>query len=114
MKLYYILYCYTILLYHIVFDWLYFIQCCTSFSSISHVLCLYAVFDAILCKIGKVLLINSSANVFVRTVFDAILSKIGKVLLINSSANVFLFGDFNVHDKDWLTYSGRIDRHGEL
>ena len=26
------------------------------------------------------------------------------------SANVFFFGDFNVHHKDWLTYSGGIDR----
>ena len=27
-------------------------------------------------------------------------------LLINPSANLFVFGDFNVHQKDWLTYSG--------
>ena len=33
---------------------------------------------------------------------------------INPSANVFVFGDFNVHHKDWLTYSGGIDRPGEL
>ena len=26
----------------------------------------------------------------------------------------FFFGDFNVHHKDWLTYSGRTDRPGEL
>ena len=25
-----------------------------------------------------------------------------EVLLINPSANVFVFGDFNVHQKDWL------------
>ena len=30
------------------------------------------------------------------------------------SANVFVFGDFNVHHKDWLTYSGGTDRPGEL
>ena len=29
-------------------------------------------------------------------------------------ANVFVFKDFNFHPKDWLTYSGRIDRFGEL
>ena len=29
---------------------------------------------------------------------------------MNASANVFFFGDFNVHHKDWLTYSGGIDR----
>ena len=30
------------------------------------------------------------------------------------SANVFVFGDFNVHHKDWLTYCGGDDRPGEL
>ena len=47
-------------------------------------------------------------------VFDSISSNIGKVLLISSSANVFVFGDFNVHYKSWLTYSGGTDRPGEL
>ena len=27
---------------------------------------------------------------------------------------MFLFGDFNVHHKDWLTYSGGTVRPGEL
>ena len=27
---------------------------------------------------------------------------------------VFVFGDFSVHHKDWLTYSGGTDRSGEL
>ena len=27
---------------------------------------------------------------------------------------MFVFGDFNVHHKDWLTYSGGTDRPGEL
>ena len=36
-----------------------------------------------------------------------------KVLLINPF-NVFAFQDFNVHHKDWLTYSGGTDRPGEL
>ena len=47
-------------------------------------------------------------------VFDSTSSKIDEVLLINPSANVFVFGDFNVHHKDWLTYSGGTDRPGEL
>ena len=34
--------------------------------------------------------------------------------MINPSANVFVFGDFNVHHKDWLTYSSGTDRCGEL
>ena len=48
------------------------------------------------------------------TVFDSISSNIDEVLSINPSANVFVFGDFNVHHKDWLTHSGRTDRPGEL
>ena len=36
------------------------------------------------------------------TVFYSISSNIDEVLLINPSANVFVFGDFNVHHKDWL------------
>ena len=27
---------------------------------------------------------------------------------------VFVFGDFNIHHKDWLTYSSGTDRPGEL
>ena len=48
------------------------------------------------------------------TIFDSISSNIDEILLINPSANVFVFGDFNVHHKDWLTYSGGTDRPGEL
>ena len=48
------------------------------------------------------------------TVFDSTSSTIDEVLLINPSANAFVFGDFNVHHKDWLTYSGGTDRSGEL
>ena len=48
------------------------------------------------------------------TVFDSISSNIDEVLSINPSANVFVFGDFNVHHKDWLAYSGGTDRPGEL
>ena len=32
--------------------------------------------------------------------------------LLNPSANALVFGDFNVHHEDWLTYSGRTDRPG--
>ena len=48
------------------------------------------------------------------TVFDSISSNIDEVLLINPSANIFVFGDFNVHHKDWFTYSSGTDRPGEL
>ena len=30
------------------------------------------------------------------------------------SATVFVFGDFNVHHKDWLTYSGGTERPGKI
>ena len=47
-------------------------------------------------------------------VFDSISSNIDEVLTINPSANVFIFGDFNVHHKNWLTYCGGTDRPGAL
>ena len=43
------------------------------------------------------------------TVFDSISYNTDEVLSINPSANVVVFGDFNVHHKDWLTYSGGTD-----
>ena len=46
-------------------------------------------------------------------VFYSISSKINEVLSINPSA-VFIFGDFNLHHKDWLIYSGGTERPGEL
>ena len=47
-------------------------------------------------------------------VFDYISSNIDEALLINTSANIFVFGDFNIHHKDWLTYSGETDWYSEL
>ena len=38
-------------------------------------------------------------------VFDAISSNIDEVYSSNPYANVVIFGDFNVHHKDWLAYS---------
>ena len=45
-------------------------------------------------------------------IFDFISSNIAEVFLTNPSVSIF--GDFNVHHKDWLTYSSRTDRPGEL
>ena len=45
-------------------------------------------------------------------VFDYISHNIGS--LGQPSANVFVFGDFNVHHKNWLTYSSRTDIPDEL
>ena len=72
-----------------VFDWLFFTQCLTSSSSINHLLHLYAQF----------LILFHLTN---------------EVLLTNPFANVFVFGDFNIHHKDWLTYVGGTDRPGEV
>ena len=47
-----------------------------------------------------------------RTVFDSVPSNIDEVLSINLSAN--MFGKFNVHHKDWFTYSGGTDRSGDF
>ena len=55
-----------------------------------------------------------STSLSLSIVFYSISSNIDEVLSINPSANVFVFGDFNVHHKDWLTYSGGTDRPGEL
>ena len=43
-------------------------------------------------------------------VFGSISSNIDEVLSISPSTDVFVFGDFNSHQKDWLTYSGGTDR----
>ena len=48
------------------------------------------------------------------TVFDSVSSIIDEVHSINPSGNVFILGDFNVHHKDRLTYSGGTNRPGEL
>ena len=55
-----------------------------------------------------------SHSSYLCTVFDSISSNIDEVLSINPSANIFVFGDFNFHHKDWLTYSGGTDQPGEL
>ena len=47
-------------------------------------------------------------------VFDSVSANIDQALSINPSANAFVFGDFNVHHKDWLTYPGGTDRSGKL
>ena len=67
-----------------VFDWLYLTQCLTSFSSINHLLHLWAQFLILFYLFYFIIL------------------------------SVFVFRDFNVHHKDWLTYYGGTDRPGKL
>ena len=43
------------------------------------------------------------------TVFDSVSTNIDKI-----HSAVFVFGDFNVHNKDWLAYSAGTDRPGDL
>ena len=69
---------------------------------------------ALLHSVSYFFFLYRSPSLLLCMVFDSISSNIDEVLSINPSANVFVFGDFNVHQKDWLTYSGGIDRPGEL
>ena len=72
-------------------------------------LCLENSANCYLCF--QVALLHSVSYFFLYTVVDSISYNIDHVLSINpSSANAFVFGDLNVHHKDWLTYSGRTDR----
>ena len=43
-------------------------------------------------------------------VLDGALSITDMVLSVNLYANLFVFGKFNIHHKDWLTYSSRTDK----
>ena len=69
---------------------------------------------ALLHSVSYFFFLYRSPSSLLCTVFYSISSNIEEVLSINPSANVFVFGDFNVHHKDWLTYSGETDRPGEL
>ena len=62
----------------------------------------------------SVLLLFPLSSLSLCMVFDSISYNINEVLSINPSANVFVFGDFNIHHKDWFTHSGGTDRSGEL
>ena len=65
---------------------------------------------ALLHSVSYFFFLYQSPSLSLWTVFDSTSSNIDEVLPINPSANVFVFGDFKVHHKDWLTYSGGTDR----
>ena len=69
---------------------------------------------AILHSVPYFFFLYQSPSLSLCMVFDSISSNIDEVLSINPSANVFVFGDFNVHHQDWLTYSAGTDQPGEL
>ena len=74
----------------------------------------YACFRlALLHSVYYFFFLYRSPSLSLCTFFYSISSKIDEVLSINPSA-VFVFGDFNVHHKDWHTYSDGTDRSGEL
>ena len=64
---------------------------------------------ALLHSVSYFFFLYRSPSLALCTVFDSISSNIDEVLSINQSADVFVFGDFNVHHKDWLIYSGGTD-----
>ena len=69
---------------------------------------------ALLHSVSYFFFLYQSPSSSLCTSFDSISSNIDEFVSINQSANVFVFGDFNVHHKDWLTYFGGTDRPGEF
>ena len=69
---------------------------------------------AILHSVPYLVFLYQSPSLSLCMVFGSISSNIDEALSINPSANIFVFGDFNIHHKDWLTYSGGTDRSAEL
>ena len=69
---------------------------------------------ALLHSVSYFFFLYRSTSSSLCTVFDSISCNIDEVLSTNPSAKVLLFRDFNVHHKDWLSYSGGTDRPGEL
>ena len=65
--------------------------------------------QALLHSLSYLFFLYRSPSSTLCMVFDSISSNIDEVLSINSFA-VFVFGDFNVHYKDQLTFSGGTDR----
>ena len=65
-------------------------------------------------SLGVLLLFSLSITFFfLGTTFYFISSNIDENLSIDPSSTVFVFGGFNIHHKDWLTYSDGTDRPGE-
>ena len=78
----------------------------TSFCMGHRKLCRFSLFSISFTSLSVSLFLFWSPSWWFCMVFDSISSNIDKILSINSSANVFVFGDCNIHHKDWLTYSG--------
>ena len=63
---------------------------------------------ALLHLVSYFFFIYRSPSSLLFTVFESISSNIDEILSINPSANAFVFGNFNSHHKDWLSYSGGL------
>ena len=82
---------------------------------ISRKLCRFLCFSlALLHSVSYLFFFYRSSFLSLCIVFDSISSNIDEVFPINPSANVFVFGDFHVHHKDRVTYSGGADWSGKL
>ena len=64
---------------------------------------------ALLHSVSYLFFLYRSPSSALCTNFDSISSDIDEVLSINPSTNAFVFGDFNVHHKDWLNHFGETD-----
>ena len=84
------------------------------FLSLENSADLYLCLDWLYFTVSYFIFVYRSPSSSLCKVFDSISSNIDEVLSINPSANTFVFGDFNVHHKDLLTYSSGTDRYGEL
>ena len=62
------------------------------------------------CSVFYFFSIYQSMSSCLCSILDAISSSIDEILSMNPSANVFVFGDFNVHHNDSLTYFDGSDR----
>ena len=65
-------------------------------------------------SLGVLLLLYRLPSLSLCMVFNSTSSNLDEIPWINPFANVFVFGDFNVHHKDWPAYPGGTDRPGEL
>ena len=82
---------------------------------ISRKLCRFLCFRLVLLhSVSYFFFLYRSPSSSLCAVFASISSDIDEVLSINQSAIVFVFGDSNVHHRDWLTYSGGSGPPGEL
>ena len=69
---------------------------------------------ALLYSVSYAFFLYRSPSLSLCMIYDSVSSSIAEIFQIILSVNVFVFGDFNAHNKEWLTYSGGTDSPGEL